>query len=43
MRCRDPLQRRQRCLRIVLNLIDRMAKTPADQMKRIEKLISEGG
>jgi tripartite-type tricarboxylate transporter receptor subunit TctC len=27
----------------VLNLIDRMAKTPADQMKRIEKLISEGG
>jgi tripartite-type tricarboxylate transporter receptor subunit TctC len=27
----------------VLGLIDRMAKTPADQMKRIEKLISEGG
>jgi tripartite-type tricarboxylate transporter receptor subunit TctC len=27
----------------VLNLIDRMAKMPADQMKRIEKLISEGG
>jgi hypothetical protein len=29
--------------REVLNLIDRMAKTPPDQMKRIEKLISEGG
>jgi tripartite-type tricarboxylate transporter receptor subunit TctC len=27
----------------VLGLIDRMAKTPADQLKRIEKLISEGG
>jgi tripartite-type tricarboxylate transporter receptor subunit TctC len=27
----------------VLSLIDRMAKTPADQLKRIEKLISEGG
>jgi tripartite-type tricarboxylate transporter receptor subunit TctC len=27
----------------VMGLIDRMAKTPADQMKRIEKLISEGG
>jgi tripartite-type tricarboxylate transporter receptor subunit TctC len=27
----------------VLGLIDRMAKTPADQLRRIEKLISEGG
>ena len=35
----QPDRRRQE----VLNLIDRMAKTPADQMKRIEKLISEGG
>jgi len=27
----------------VLRMIDRIAKTPADQLKRIEKLISEGG
>jgi tripartite-type tricarboxylate transporter receptor subunit TctC len=27
----------------VLGLIDRIAKTPADQLKRIEKLIAEGG
>ena len=27
----------------VLDLIDRIAKTPADQLKRIEKLITEGG
>src|SRR5437588_4964429 len=29
--------------RDVLGLIDRIAKTPADQLKRIEKLVTEGG
>jgi hypothetical protein len=27
----------------VLRMIDRIAKTPTDQLKRIEKLIAEGG
>jgi hypothetical protein len=29
--------------RRVHDAIDRIAKTPADQLKRVEKLIAEGG
>jgi hypothetical protein len=29
--------------RDVLGLIERTAKTPPDQLKRIEKLVTEGG
>jgi hypothetical protein len=27
----------------ILDLIDRIAKTPLDQLKRIEQLVTEGG